>query len=181
MSPLGLTLGGASHTTAVRQLAMLVDTMAVRRLDLYLAHVGKRPVNVSKVCVRDSGLQHVLLRLRGARDLQGHPAAGASWMGFVIEQFAAALPASAQTGLSRTASGAGTDLVVACGAGSQSGHRDQVRRSALAGARSWQAVYDVGARRAAVAGLVGWAHPARLGRARGADGFSTKAAGGTAG
>ena len=115
-SQLGLALGGASHTTTARYLDTLVDTMMVRRLEPHLANVGKRLVKSPKVYVRDSGLLHAMLGLSTVRDLQGHPVAGASWEGFVIEQVAAALPAGAQIGFYRTAAGAELDLVVEFGA-----------------------------------------------------------------
>jgi predicted AAA+ superfamily ATPase len=105
-------LGGASHTTVTRYLDTLVDTLMVRRLQPHLANVGKRLVKSSKVYVRDSGLLHALLGIADVRALQGHPVAGASWEGFVVEQVLAALPADAQVGFYRTAAGAELDLVV---------------------------------------------------------------------
>ena len=50
------------------------------------------------------------------QDLQGHPIAGASWEGFVVEQVAAALPLDAQLGFYRTAAGTELDLVIEQGA-----------------------------------------------------------------
>lgn len=114
-SQLGVALGGASHTTAVRYLDTLVDAMVVRRLQPHLANVGKRLVKSPKVYVRDSGLLHALLGLGTVADLQGHPVAGASWEGFVVEQVAAMLPAGGQIGFYRTAAGAELDMVVECG------------------------------------------------------------------
>ncbi len=111
-SQLGQSLGGVSHVTAGRYLDTLVDTLMVRRLPPHLANVGKRLVKSPKVYVRDSGLLHALLGLADVRDLQGHPVAGASWEGFVVEQMAAALPVQAQLGFYRTAAGAEIDLVV---------------------------------------------------------------------
>jgi hypothetical protein len=111
-SQLGMALGGASHTTAARYLDVLVDTLMVRRLQPHLANVGKRLVKSPKVYLRDSGLLHALLGLATVRDLQGHPIAGASWEGFVVEQVAAQLPADAQLGFYRTAAGAEIDLIV---------------------------------------------------------------------
>jgi predicted AAA+ superfamily ATPase len=114
-SQLGLALGGVSHTTAMRYLDTLVDTMVVRRLEPHFANVGKRLVKSPKVYVRDSGLLHALLGLGTVQDLQGHSVAGASWEGFVVEQVAAALPAGAQLGFYRTAAGAELDLVIEYG------------------------------------------------------------------
>ena len=86
--------------------------MMVRRLEPHLANVGKRLVKSPKVYVRDSGLLHSLLGLATVQDLQGHPVAGASWEGFVVEQVAAVLPADAQLGFYRTSAGAEIDLVI---------------------------------------------------------------------
>ena len=110
-SQLGLALGGASHTTVARHLDLLVDALMVRRLAPYLPHVGKRLVKAARIYVRDSGLLHALLGIQDAQALQGHPIAGVSWEGFVIEQIAAALPPDAVLGYYRTAAGAELDLV----------------------------------------------------------------------
>jgi hypothetical protein len=83
----------------------------VRRLEPFLANVGKRLVKSPKVYLRDSGILHALLGLATVRDLQGHPVAGAAWEGFVVEQVAAELPMDAQLGFYRTAAGAELDLV----------------------------------------------------------------------
>ena len=111
-SQLGMSLGGASHTTATRYLEVLVDTMMVRRLQPYLANVGKRLVKSPKVYLRDSGVLHALLGVATVQQLQGHPIAGASWEGFVVEQVAAALPHDAQLSFYRTAAGTELDLVI---------------------------------------------------------------------
>ena len=111
-SALGQSLGGASHNTTSRYLDTLVDTLMVRRLEPHLVNLGKRLVKSPKVYVRDSGLLHALLGLPGVRELQGHPVAGSSWEGFVIEQVAAALPAGAHMGFYRTTVGAEIDLVI---------------------------------------------------------------------
>jgi uncharacterized protein len=114
-SQLGQSLGGAAHTTVARYLDVLVDTMMVRRLEPHLANVGKRLVKSPKVYLRDSGLLHALLGINTLADLQGHPIAGASWEGFVLEQIAALMPAGSQIGFYRTAAGAEIDAVVTTG------------------------------------------------------------------
>lgn len=115
-SQLGISLGGASHTTASRYLDVLIDTMMVRRLPPHLANVGKRLVKSPKVYLRDSGVLHALLGIATVQHLQGHPIAGASWEGLVVEQVAAALPADAHLSFHRTAAGAELDLVIERGA-----------------------------------------------------------------
>jgi predicted AAA+ superfamily ATPase len=111
-SQLGMALGGASHSTATRYLDSLVDTLMARRLPPLLANVGKRLVKSHKIYLRDSGLLHAMLGIATVLDLQGHPIAGASWEGFVVEQVAAHLPTGAQLSFYRTAAGAEIDLVV---------------------------------------------------------------------
>ncbi len=115
-SQLGLSLGGASHSTASRYLDVLVDTMMVRRLPPHFTNIGKRLVKSPKVYLRDSGVLHALLGLASVQDLQGHPVAGASWEGFVVEQVAASLPPDAQLSFYRTAAGTELDLVIERGA-----------------------------------------------------------------
>jgi uncharacterized protein len=111
-SQLGMSLGGASHSTAARYLDVLVDTMMVRRLPPHFVNVGKRLVKSPKVYLRDSGLLHALLGLATVQDLQGHAIASASWEGFVVEQVAASLPPDAQLSFYRTAAGTELDLVI---------------------------------------------------------------------
>ena len=89
--------------------------MLVRKLEPYHVNLGKRLVKSSKVYVRDSGLLHSLLGLASVHDLQGHPGAGASWEGFVMDQLCAQLPAGASVSFYRTAAGAELDAIVECG------------------------------------------------------------------
>lgn len=73
--------------------------------------MGKRLVRAPKVYVRDSGLVHALLGLQTLDALLGHPVAGSSWEGFVIEQLINAAP-GAQASFYRTSNGAEVDLVL---------------------------------------------------------------------
>ena len=157
-SQLGRSLGGASHATAGRYLDMLVDTLMVRRLEPYLANVGKRLVKSPKVYVRDSGLLHALLGLATVRQLQGHPVAGASWEGFVVEQVAAALPAGAQIGFYRTAAGAELDLVVEGTAG-RIGIEIKFSASPKPTRGFWQALQDLSIEQAFVVAPVPRRYP----------------------
>ncbi len=114
-SQIGASLGGLSHSTVARYLDALVDTMMLRRLEPHFANVGKRLVKSPKVYVRDSGLLHALLHITDVNTLAGHPIAGASWEGLVLEQICALAPAGADIGFYRTAAGAELDVVVAWG------------------------------------------------------------------
>ena len=83
---------GVNPSTSRRYLDLLTDALMVRQLQPWHANVGKRQVKSPKVYVRDSGLLHQLLGLGSEKALLGHPKAGASWEGFVVEQVLAAEP-----------------------------------------------------------------------------------------
>jgi predicted AAA+ superfamily ATPase len=108
---LGRSLGVDGKTVG-RYLDLLMDLLLVRRLPPLLANVGKRLVRSPKVLVRDSGLVHTLLGLGDADAVLGHPVAGASWEGFVIETLLAVAPQGCQGWFYRTAAGAEIDLVL---------------------------------------------------------------------
>ena len=108
---LGRSLGVDGKTVG-RYLDLLVDLLLVRRLPPLLANVGKRLVRSPQVLVRDSGLVHTLLGLGDADAVLGHPVAGASWEGFVIETLLAVAPQGCQGWFYRTAAGAEIDLVL---------------------------------------------------------------------
>ena len=98
--------------TVANYLDLLEDLLLVRRLPPYHVNVGKRLVKSPKTYVRDSGLLHTLLRLEDREQLLGHPVAGMSWEGHVLEQLIAAAPARTGACFYRTAAGAEVDLVL---------------------------------------------------------------------
>lgn len=100
-----------SGQTVARYIDLLCDLMLVRRLPAWSGNVGKRLVRTPKVYVRDSGLVHALLGLESLDSVLGHPVAGASWEGFVLEQLIQAAP-HAQASFYRTSNGAEVDLVL---------------------------------------------------------------------
>ena len=102
---------GISGQTVSRYIDLLCDLMLVRRLPAWHGNVGKRLVRSPKVYVRDSGLVHALLGLPNLDALLGHPVAGSSWEGFVLEQLLNAAP-QAQASFYRTSNGAELDLVL---------------------------------------------------------------------
>jgi uncharacterized protein len=114
-SAIAASLGGISHTTVNRYVDSLVDTMMLRRLESHFANVGKRLVKSPKVYVRDSGLLHALLNVSNVDALVGHPMAGHSWEGFMVEQIAAIAPKGSSIGFYRTAAGAELDVIVETG------------------------------------------------------------------
>ncbi|MGA2641944.1 MAG: ATP-binding protein [Spirochaetia bacterium] len=84
---------GVADTTVRHYLDLLTSALVVRQLQPWHANTGKRQVKAPKVYIIDSGLLHGLLNLPRQADVEGHPKAGASWEGFVIEQIAAHLRA----------------------------------------------------------------------------------------
>ena len=103
---------GVSSPTVTGYIDLLVDLLLVRRLPPFHANVRKRLVKSPKVYVRDSGLVHALLGLEDHNALAGHPVAGASWEGFVIENLLAAVPPGTAASFYRTQAGAEVDLVL---------------------------------------------------------------------
>jgi predicted AAA+ superfamily ATPase len=106
---------GVSPPTVRHYLDILEDTFMVRQLQPFHASVKKRLVKSPKVFLRDSGLLHGLLGLDSYEALLGHPSAGASWEGFVMEQLLADIPSNWQPYFYRTSAGAEIDLVVVRG------------------------------------------------------------------
>jgi predicted AAA+ superfamily ATPase len=141
-SQLGLALGGVAHTTVGRYLDLMVDALMLRRLEPWHANVGKRLVKSPKVYVRDSGLLHALLGIATLDDLAGHPAAGLSWEGFIIEQLIAHLPPLAEFGFYRTAAGAELDLVVEVG-GKRVGYEIKLSSAPRPARGFWTACEDL--------------------------------------
>lgn len=103
---------GLDVRTVNSTLDLLVDLLLVRRLQPWHTNQGKRLVKSPKIYLRDSGLVHALLGLGTGEAVLGHPVAGASWEGFVIENILAAVPESVQALHYRTAGGAEVDLVL---------------------------------------------------------------------
>ena len=77
---------GAQPLAMRRYLDALTDAMMVRQLQPWFANIRKRQVKAPKIYIRDTGLLHQLLGIRGEKELLTHPKIGASWEGFVIEQ-----------------------------------------------------------------------------------------------
>ena len=105
-----------SAPTVTSYLGLLVDLLLVRRLSPYHVNVGKRLVKSPKTYIRDSGLTHALLGIETLDDLLGHPVAGSSWEGFVIESLLAVAPIGTRASFYRTSAGAEIDLILEMGA-----------------------------------------------------------------
>lgn len=103
---------GVDGKTVAAYLDLLVDLLLVRRLAPWHGNVKKRLVKAPKVYVRDSGLVHALLGIGDREGLLGHPVAGASWEGVVIESLVAAAPGGTEAYFFRTSAGAEIDLLL---------------------------------------------------------------------
>lgn len=106
---------GISPPTAKNYLDILDETFIVRRLIPFHSNIKKRIVKSPKVYIRDSGLLHSLLNIGSKDELLGHPIAGNSWEGFVIEQIINNLSGKYNSYFYRTGAGAEVDLVVVKG------------------------------------------------------------------
>lgn len=102
---------GITAPTVRRYLDILESTFLVRQLQPYHANTKKRLIKAPKVYIRDTGLNHALLRIRTFDDFTSHPSAGALWEGFVIEQIVALLPAGNPYYFYRTNAGAEMDFL----------------------------------------------------------------------
>ena len=84
-SRLGASLG-VSHNLVQRYLDILEQTFIIRRLPPFFENVGKRLTKAPKIYIRDTGLLHHLLNIASLKVLDAHPARGASWETFVLEE-----------------------------------------------------------------------------------------------
>lgn len=98
--------------TLNRYLDLLVDLLLVRRLQPWHGNIKKRLVRSPKLYLRDSGIVHCLLNLGSLEAVLGHPVAGMSWEGMVVENILAVAPDWVQPFFYRTVRGAEIDLVL---------------------------------------------------------------------
>lgn len=106
---------GVSYHTVNRYVDILEQTFLVRKLEPYHANIGKRLVKSPKVYFRDSGLLHYFLGIQSTAAMDVHPARGASWEGFVVDQLVSAFQLvvpSSQAYFWRTAKGDEVDLLM---------------------------------------------------------------------
>lgn len=151
-----------SGQTVSRYIDVLCDLMLIRRLPAWHGNVGKRLVRAPKIYVRDSGITHALLGLESLEGVLGHPVAGPSWEGFVIEQLISAAP-QAEASFYRTSHGAEADLVMSFRNG-ETWVIEIKRSSAPSVSKGFHlAAADVGARRKFLVAPVGAAYPMRDG------------------
>ena len=106
---------GVSPPTAKYYLDILEETFIVRQLLPFYPNIKKRIVKSPKVYLRDSGLLHTLFSIGSKEELLGHPVAGHSWEGFVIEQIINIISKKYTPYFYRTSAGAEVDLVIVKG------------------------------------------------------------------
>lgn len=133
---------GVTPPTMQHYLEILEATYMVRRLPPWSSNLGKRLTKSPKVYLQDSGLLHALLDIHSLEDLYGHPVAGASWEGWVLEQLTRQLAPRWRLSFYRTAAGAELDVVA------EKGRRRLAFEVKLSSAPApskgfWQAVADV--------------------------------------
>jgi len=85
-SHLGRSLS-LSYKTVQKYLDLLEGAFMIRRIPPWFENAGKRLVRSPKVYIRDSGILHTFLQIDSLFQLKGHIVSGASWEGFVLEQF----------------------------------------------------------------------------------------------
>ncbi len=77
---------GSSDTTVRKYLDILTGTFMIRQLRPYHTNLKKRQVKSPKIYFRDSGILHLLLKVKNKDELFYHPKLGASWEGFALEE-----------------------------------------------------------------------------------------------
>ncbi len=106
---------GVSATTVMKYLDFLEGSYMVRRLQPWFVNAKKRLIKSPKTYVRDTGILHRLLNIPSLDALFGHPGAGGSWEGYVVEQIFQAKPDHLDLFFYRTQAGAECDLLLVQG------------------------------------------------------------------
>jgi predicted AAA+ superfamily ATPase len=106
---------GVTAPTVLRYMDYLEGGYLIRRLQPWFVNAKKRLVKSPKVYMRDSGILHHLLKLDSIDEVLGHPIAGNSWEGYVIEQIFQGKPDNLDIYFYRTHDGAECDVVLVKG------------------------------------------------------------------
>jgi len=106
---------GVSAPTVNKYLDFLEGGFLIRRLHPWFVNAKKRLIKSPKTYIRDTGILHRLLNIPGYNDLFGHPAVGASWEGYVIEQIYQMKAKQTDLFFYRTQTGAECDLILVQG------------------------------------------------------------------
>ena len=105
---------GRTRAAVTNHLDILEQSYVIRRLQPWFENIGKRQRKSPKLYLRDSGLLHALLGIQDEAALRSHPAIGASWEGFVLEQILAHLRPD-EAWFWQTQAGAELDLLTMVG------------------------------------------------------------------
>ncbi|OGX34526.1 MAG: hypothetical protein A3C36_07490 [Omnitrophica WOR_2 bacterium RIFCSPHIGHO2_02_FULL_52_10] len=84
-APIASSLG-VSEPTVRKYLDIFTGVFMVRQLPPWHVNIKKRQVKSPKVYIRDAGILNSFLELKSEAEILRHPACGASWEGFVMEQ-----------------------------------------------------------------------------------------------
>jgi uncharacterized protein len=114
LESLGRSLG-ITGTSVKKYLDYMQGAYLIRRLSPWYQNNGKRLIKSPKLYVRTPAILHHLLQITSYKELQLHPAIGASWESYVVEQLHIHLPASLQMYFYRTQNGAEIDVVLVKG------------------------------------------------------------------
>jgi predicted AAA+ superfamily ATPase len=106
---------GISIPTVNRYLYYMEGAFLVTRLMPWSSNLNKRLVKSPKLYLNDTGILHYLNRIANYDDLLGHPIAGLSWEGYVIEQIRYAKKPHIDLYYYRTHQGAEIDLLLVKG------------------------------------------------------------------
>jgi uncharacterized protein len=106
---------GITGPTVNRYIEFLQGAYLIHKLQPFHINTKKRLVKAPKIYIRDSGMLHAISNIGKMNTLRGHPIAGNSWEGYVVEQVLQAMPAGLQLYYYRTQAGAECDIVLARG------------------------------------------------------------------
>lgn len=106
---------GISSNTVKKYIDFLEGAYLINRLPALYINNGKRLVKSPKIYLRTSGVLHYLLKINDFKALNIHPALGASWEAYVLEQVYLAKPDVTRWYFYRTHNGAEVDLVLVHG------------------------------------------------------------------
>jgi predicted AAA+ superfamily ATPase len=101
-----------NHASVSNYIRYFERAFLVRMLQPWYQNIRKRLVKSPKVYIRDTGLLHYLLGIKDGETIVGHPAAGHSWEGYIIEQVTGCLGDDFGYYFYRTQDGAECDLVI---------------------------------------------------------------------
>ena len=169
MSALANALDVSAHTVR-HHIELLEGAFMARRLPAHHVNIGKRLVKAPKLYLRDAGILHALLGIRGPDDLAGHPIYGASWEGLGIESIMAHCRRDVRASFYRTARGAEIDLVLEFG---QERVAVEFKSSTAPKPRPgfWSAIEDLGTTRNWIVAPVSETFPMRSATVSGLTGF----------